>query len=323
MWLIFLLYFLMASTFTLAKTAVSYMHPIYFIGLRMIIAGGALLGYLYWFKREDWRSISANRGQFAQIIIFHIYCAYVFEFWALQYLTSAKTCLLYNLSPFITALLMYLLFNQKLSLQKWIGLAIGFAAMLPILVAHSALEDIFTSLGFLSFPELVLLFAVACSAYGWIVMGNLVGQKGYNPIMVNGIGMAGGGVAALITAFKFEGFNPFIWQQYPADMLGKYLIPILGSSTTTVIIGLGCLIALIIIANIIGYNLYGSLLRRYSATLLAFAGFITPFFASIFGWIFLSEPLTMPFFVSLAITIVGLYLFYEDEMRKNSWGEKE
>ncbi len=321
MWLILLLYFLMASTFTLAKTAVFYMHPIYFIGLRMILAGSALLGYLFWFKREHWRSISSARWQFAQIIVFHIYCAYVFEFWALQYLTSAKTCLLYNLSPFITALLMYLLFNHKLSLQRWFGLIIGFAAMLPILIAHSAQEDQFMSWGFLSLPELALLFAVASAAYGWIIMKDLVVKKGYNPMMVNGIGMAGGGIAALITAFIFEGFNPFLWPDTVYDAFGSFLMPILGVQLTTIIMGLSCLLALIIIANIIGYNLYGNLLRHYSATLLSFAGFITPFFASIFGWIFLAEPLTIPFFISLGLTVVGLYLFYEDEMRKNAQKE--
>ena len=318
MWLIFLLYFLMASTFTLAKTAVFYMHPVYFIGLRMLIAGGALLGYLYWLKREHWRSIAHDRWQFAQIVIFHIYCSYVFEYWALQYITSSKTCLLYNLSPFITALIVYLLFKQKLTTQKWIGLAIGFAAMLPILAAHSAKEDSFASLGFLSLPELSLLFAVASAAYGWIIMKDLVVDKHYNPMMVNGMGMAGGGLAALLTAFVFEGFSPFVWPTHAEDKVGTLLMPLLGSTGTTIAMGMGCMVALIIISNIIGYNLYGNLLRRYSATLLSFAGFMTPFFASLFGWYFLAEPLTGPFFISLSITIVGLYLFYEDEMRKTA-----
>ena len=217
MWLIFILYLLMASTFTLAKTAVFYMHPIYFIGLRMIIAGGALLGYLFWFKKEHWRSIASDRWQFAKIIIFHIYCAYVFEFWALQYLTSSKTCLLYNLSPFITALLTYFLFNHKLSAQKWMGLIVGFAAMLPILVAHTVQENALIGWGFLSLPELALLFAVASAAYGWIIMKDLVLHKGYNPMMVNGTGMIGGGIAALLTALYFEGFSPFLWPSTAQD----------------------------------------------------------------------------------------------------------
>lgn len=318
MWLIFLLYFLMASTFTLAKTAVSYMHPIYFIGLRMIIAGSGLLGYLAWFKPEHWRSLDSQRWQFAQIVIFHIYCAYIFEYWALQYITSSKACLLYNLSPFITALIVYLLFKHKLTAQKWIGLAIGFAAMLPILATHSYQEDYFSGIGFLSLPELSLLFAVISAAYGWIVMKDLVVNKGYNPMMVNGIGMAGGGIAALLTAFIFEGFCPFLWPSSADDRVGAWLMPLFGATGTTIFMGFACMLALIIISNVVGYNLYGNLLRRYSATFLSFAGFMTPFFASLFGWYFLAEPLTMTFFISLAITVIGLYLFYEDEMRASA-----
>lgn len=314
MWLILLAYFLMASTFTLAKVAVSYMLPVYFIAFRMILAGIMILGFLYAFKREKWRFQATDRWLLAQIVIFHIYCAYIFEFWAMQYVTSAKACLLYNLSPFITALLCYLLYKQKLSLQKWSALILGFLGMFPILAAHSSSEGGLLSIGFLSMAEIALLAAVAASAYGWIVMKELIVIKGYSPVMVNGIGMLGGGLAALSTAVAFEGFSPFIWVQEPGDMVGRMLLPHLGVFPNTVVMALGSMICLIIIANIIGYNLYGYLLKRYSPTFLSFCGFITPFFASIFGWFFLSECVTMPFFISLGITIISLYLFYKDEI---------
>ena len=268
MWLIFILLLSHGQYLYLGKSGGIYMHPVYFMGLRMIIAGGLLLGYLYWFKKEHWRSIASNHWEFGQIIIFHIYCAYVFEFWALQYLTSAKTCLLYNLSPFITALLTYLLFNQKLSMQKWIGLAIGFAAMLPILVAPSSQEDQFISWGFISLPELALLFAVASAAYGWIIMKDLVVHKGYNPMMVNGIGMAGGGFVALLTAFIFEGFSPFLWPDHtvPAGSgmpLGAILVnysPFLGG----------------LWFRMSGFNIIANIIRIQSLRL-----FIAPIFANI------------------------------------------
>ena len=76
----------------------------------------------------------------------------------------------------------------------------------------------------------------------------------------------------------------------------------------------GCMASLIILANFIGYNLYGYLLRHYSATFLSLAGFITPFFTIILGWFFLSEQLTLPFLVSFVLTIFSLYLFYRQEL---------
>ena len=100
MWLIILFYLLMASTFTIAKTAIFYVKPIYFIAFRMLIAGSCLLAYFHFLNPEKGRVRFADIKLFAQIIIFHIYLAYVLEFWALQYISSSKVCLLYNLSPF-------------------------------------------------------------------------------------------------------------------------------------------------------------------------------------------------------------------------------
>jgi drug/metabolite transporter (DMT)-like permease len=313
MTLILLLYILMASTFTLAKTAVAYMSPIYFIGLRMSIAGLILLGYGYYkgllgtFNKKDWWLL-------IQVPLFHIYCAYVLEFWSLQYITSIKACLLYNISPFITALLCYILFAQKLSYQKWLGLIIGFCGMLPILLSNSMQEKGIGAFWRFSFAEIALLVAIISSAYGWIIIKELMVNRKYNLIMLNGMGMLGGGLAALLTAPFFEGSTIIIWNNAPADRLGKMLIPLIGPLFTTLVMIAITLTLLICIANIIGYNLYGFLLKRYSPTLLSFAGFSTPFFAAIFGWFFLKEALTLAFIISFIVTFIGLYIFYRSEI---------
>ncbi len=304
----------MASTFTLAKVAVSYMQPIYFIAFRMIIAGVLLLAYLYFFKRSKLRFSRSDLKLFALIVFFHIYCAYVFEFWAVQYLNTAKVSLIYNLSPFITALLMYLLYKQNISCKKWFALIMGFLAVIPILVARSAQEQALPEVWFLSLAELSLIFSVGSAAYGWIIMRELTVKKGYSAAFVNGMGMLWGGFAALATAVIIEGWHPFIWQHAPEDMLGKFLLPQWGVITTSLVMAALAMLSLIVVANIVGYNLYGSLLSRYSPTLLAFFGFITPFLVGILGWLFLSESLSVPFFISLGLTIVSLYIFYREEL---------
>lgn len=314
MWLILLFYLMMASTFTIAKTAVFYVKPIYFIAFRMLLAGTFLLGYFYFLKPEKWNIKRKDAKLFVYIVIFHIYLAYVLEFWALQYISSSKVCLLYNLSPFITAGLCYFLYSQKLTKQQWVALIIGFGGMLPVLASSSYAEVILSHFGVFSTAELALILAVGSSAYGWILMKELISQHGYTPGLVNGIGMAGGGILALITAIIWEGVYPLNWARVPQDLIGMWLLPQLGAGGTTIVMAVGCMAALIIIANLIGYNLYGYLLKTYSPTFLSFAGFITPFFAVIFGWIFLFEVPTMAFFLSLGLTIASLYLFYRDEI---------
>ena len=72
---------------------------------------------------------------------------------------------------------------------------------------------------------------------------------------------------------------------------------------------------MIVVANIAAYNLYGHLLHIYSPTLLSFFGFTTPLFTAVYGFIFLNEPISMAFIVSVGIVSLGLYLFYQDELR--------
>ena len=280
----------------------------------MIIAGTLLLSYIRWFAKDKWRFARTDLKLLLLIVIFHIYCAYVLEFWAMPYVTSSKACLLYSLSPFITALLCYILYNQRLSYQKWLAMIIGFCAMVPILMAHSAQEEGRFTLGFLSIAEIALLVAVASSAYGWLLMKELM-DRNYSPVMINGLGMLGGGLLALITAFYYEGTRPLILVDAPSDSIGKALLPHFGVLLTSILMVFICMALLILIANIIGYNLYGYLLQHYSPTFLSFAGFVTPFFASIFGWIFLSEKIGIAFFISFMLTILSLYLFYRQEFK--------
>jgi len=306
--LVFMLYLLFASTFTIGKAALAYVSPFLFTGIRMVLAGSMLLSYAYFSSRK--KNIFSRRDLllFAQIIVFHIFCSYTLEFWALGYVTSAKACLLYNLSPFITALFSFFLFAEQLRFRQISGLIVGFLGFIPILIAQTPLEQITWHIGFLSWPEIALIFSVTSSAYGWMIMKKLV-ARGYSFIFINGIGMAGGGVLALGLSCIIEGF--------PALKQAPVVIPWLADSYGVFIENLAMLgmytFTIILIANIIGYNLYAHLLSKYSATFLSFAGFVTPLFAALLGWIFLGEIVTWHFFATIVFVICGLCLFHEKQ----------
>jgi len=302
MFLVILMYMLFASTFTIGKAVLAYVQPIFFIGFRMTLGGMLLLFYLYFFKRSKIRLQKKHLWLFAQITIFHIFIAYVAEFWALQYLTSFKTALIYNLSPFLSALFAFLFFSEKMTIKKWIGLIIGFFGFFLILADGKSPGELTKhAFAFFSWPELVLLLAVCSSVYGWALFKKL-SKNGYAPMMINGFGMVTGGILALFTSFFFEGVLPFK----------------IGHSSLIVDISafFGYSLLLILIANVICYNLYGHLLKKYSITLLSFAGFFTPLFAALFGNIFLREVPSASFFLALGIVAFGLYLFYQGELKQ-------
>jgi drug/metabolite transporter (DMT)-like permease len=300
MLLIIFLYALLASTFTLGKAALFYVKPFFFISIRMIPGGVLLLGYLYFFKRSHFVLHKKDWFLYCQTILFHIYAAFMLEFWALQYLASSKACLLYNTAPFFSAIFSYLVFREHITARKLFGLIIGFLGFLPILLSEGAQERTEgTMLGF-SWAEIALLGSVIAATYGWILMRTLVRERSYSPIMVNGVAMVGGGILAAATSYYVEA------------------MPILVPSWHGIGMGIFYTALMIIIANIIFYNLYGYLLQQYSATFLAFAGFICPLFAALYGWLFLDEYIGWAYISSSTFVFLGLYFFYKEELKLRS-----
>ena len=295
MFLILVMYACFASVFTVAKYALNFVQPIFLIGFRMTLAGVFLLGYLFFFNRKKLYIKKKHIYLFIPIVLFHIYLAYITEFWALQYLTAAKTCLLYSLTPFISALLSYFFFSEIVTVRKFLGLSLGLLGFLPVLISPSVAEESVQALSFISWPEIMMFISVFSSVCGWIVFRKLIKEEGYSAIMINGVGMLLGGILALLTSVAFESFNGLVSNWF--ELIKWSLL-------------------LILLANIVGYNLYGYLLKRYTATLLSFAGFLCPLMAALFGWFFLHEKVSWSFGFTLFSVAVGLYLFYQEELKQ-------
>lgn len=295
MFLVFLLYALFASVFTVSKIGLEYTAPFFFVGSRMVLAGILLLGYQALFHRPTFQIKKADWGAFFGLALFNIYLTNMFEFWGLQYLTSFKTCFIYSLSPFASALLCMILFGEKISSKKWLGLIIGFAGILPVLLTQTTAEERGGQFFIFSWAELAVMGAAVCSVYGWILLKQLVQDKGYSPLMANGVSMLVGGLFALSHSYATESWHPV-----PVTDYIPFLI---------------CAFVLIIVSNLVSYNLYGWLLKRFSPTFMSFAGLSTPLFSASFGWFFLGEVVSWPFYLSLAIVSGGLVLFYQEEVK--------
>jgi drug/metabolite transporter (DMT)-like permease len=296
MFYVVLLYALFASVFTLAKSGLQYVQPFFFVGSRMLVAGIILLAYQKIKHRQQFKFDRQTWFRIIQLALFNIYLTNMLEFWGLRYLTSAKTCFIYSLSPFLSALFCYLLFNEKLGLKKWIGLGIGFLGFLPILLSHTAGESAAGQFYIFSWAELAVMGAATFSVYGWIVLKQLINENGLSPMTANGMSMLIGGSCALLHSFISEKWDP---------------IPV-----TNMPVFIECALLLIIISNLICYNLYGYLLKHYSATFISFAGFTTPLFTALFGWFFLQETVSWHFYFSFGIVLSGLLVFDQEELKQ-------
>lgn len=299
MFLVFLLYALFASVFTVGKVSLSFASPFFIIGSRMAVAGLIMVIYQFF---KDKNAFKFHPSGWLNIFFFAalgIYITNACEFWGLQFLTSSKTCFLYSASPFISALFSFLILKESMSKKKWWGLGIGFIGLLPILLSQGLKELAGGGFFIFSYPELALIAATTASALGWILLRQTVAHKKINLFVANGLGMLIGGVLTLGHSSLVENWNPVPVFEF---------VPFLETA-----------LALLVISNLVAYNLYGYLLKRYSATFMAFAGFSTPFFASIFGWFFLKETVPLALWIGLGVLFLGLYLFHQEEIQSEGF----
>src|SRR4030095_1016285 len=293
---IILLQALFATSFPMGKYLLGFVSPLFLTGTRMLIAGSILLIYQYTLSKMEFKFNKKHFWIFAQIIVLGMYATYGLRLYALEVLPVWKTAFFYNLSPFLSAIYAYLLFGEKLSKKQWCGLAIGLTGMMPILISKTPAEASLAEIFYISQYELFLILSVTLHCYSWVLIQKLVRNKNYQPSMVNGIAMSCGGLLSLITSYIHEG-TPQILNP-PAFISG--------------------LLVMVFVSNILCHNLYAGLLKKYSATFMSFTSFLRPLFAALYVWAFFQEKISWHFYSSAIIVFIGLYIFYQDELQKQT-----
>lgn len=290
MWIITACYALTALTFVLGKRAVELAHPLFVVGARMTVAGLLLLVWHLARAKQRPQVARADLWRFGRVALFHIYLAFACEFWALGVLPSYQVNLIYSTTPFVAAGLSFWLKNERLSRRKWASLCLGLGGMSPIICAQSADRTSALTARTLT-AQAALAISVISSSYAWFDIEILM--RRYSILLINAQAMLIGGVGSLLSTWFVAGRAGFCVLQ-PKELALQ--------------IG-----ALIVLSNLLFYNLFGWLLQRYSLTLLTFAGLLSPIFGALYGAILLDEAITWQFGVSLAILAAALALFYSQE----------
>jgi len=214
----------------------------------------------------------------------------------MQYIDGITACFILATAPFITALILYMRDKEVLTLQKCIGLLLGFIALIPIiLMQHEQSEAARAASSELVYWGQFLFFAAnICYAYGWILAQDLVKVASkFSPSLLNAYAMLIGGICSAVLYIVYQGFH------LPAPVTQNFWH----------------LLFLFTLATLINYNLYAYLLRFYSATFLSFAGFLEPALALIYTMLWLGHAATIGNIGALCALGLGLYLFYQEELR--------
>ena len=275
-------------------------YPLLVAGTRVFFAGLMLLAIhaaqCIFEKRR--KSIVVQLRQLnTKLFYTYAFCLYAFAIpgfsYAMKYLDPVKTCFLYVLSPFITALILYFLYDERLSMKKIYGLIIGFIAVIPIILASPAehLAPVPWHLSLLGY--VIFIAAIIAFNYGWILNQKLLKRVEVPSSLITGSALTIGGASTLSLFLLLEGFD-FITLEL-TKRFGWYVI-------------------FITLVTAIAYNLYGVLLKRYSATFISFASFSQPAFALLYAAFFLGQPVSITAYIALGILGFALGIFYLEEL---------
>ncbi|HRW58229.1 MAG TPA: DMT family transporter [Chlamydiales bacterium] len=292
-----LLYFLWCSSFPLAKITMMHASPFFLVGMRMLLAS-FILWVIYYFKNK--KSLNISKKLIIPLFLlglFSVYLTNIFEYLGLQKLSSAKTSFIYSLSPIFSCLLSYVHFKEKMTKRKWLGIAIGLIGIQVALIHEHGFSNFRNIFSHFSIGEIYVALAAFFSVYGWILLRLLVKDGHVSPPIASLYSMFIGGLLALIQSYTMESWNP------TPVFHGHFT----GFATSILI--------MTFISNILCYNFYGYLLKRYTATFLSFIGLLCPIFTSIIGNILLNEPFSYSIIISTFIILIGGYFIYQEELK--------
>lgn len=293
---VFLTFFLLASGITANKGLLYSIPPSLFVSLRMLIPGLATFLYLCFRKKIHFKTIPRDALLILGCTLLTTFIPSNLKAYALKNLISSKQSFLGSLEPFFAALYGYLIFGEKITGRKTIGLLFGFTGAMILIATTTPIEESIGTLGIFSYPELAMITAVALGRFGWTLVQKILKEERYSPTEFNSFLMIGSGILSLLTSLFLNEINT-VQIKEPLQFAALF--------SYTILIG-----------NMLGYNLYAHALKRYSTTFIALAGFSVPIWVHIFGYFFHGEPLSGYFFAAVATTLFGLLIFSSGEIKK-------
>lgn len=294
LFLVFFTAFIWSSSFAISKLVMSSAAPLFVTGTRMLLAGGILAG-IVWARGETLRFPRKVSMYIILLAFTGYYLANACEFLGLQKLSSAKACFIYGLSPFVSALFSYLQLKEELSLKKVVGLCLGLVSYFAYLILGG--EDLGEAWTWnFGFPEVLVLGATCFAAFGWTLLRKIEITSSLSVMAINALAMLVSGGFSLMHSLCTEPWDPTPIQNFPMF--------------------LGAVCALVFISNLICYNLYARLLRKFSSTFLSFCNLIMPLFAAFYGWALLGESFPWGLLPATSFMILGCCLIYQEEFRQ-------
>ncbi|XP_010549885.1 PREDICTED: WAT1-related protein At3g02690, chloroplastic [Tarenaya hassleriana] len=267
--------------------------PFFVAAFRLIPAGLLLVAFAAYRRRPSPSGFPA----WFSIAVFALVDAACFQGFlaqGLQRTSAGLGSVIIDSQPLTVAVLAALLFGESIGIVRAGGLVLGVLGLLLLEIPSLALEDE-SNFSLWGSGEWWMLLAAQSMAVGTVMVRWVT--KYSDPIMATGWHMVIGGIPLLAISFlnNDPAFNGSIIQELTTnDIVALLYTSIFGSA--------------------VSYGVFFYSATKGSLTKLSSLTFLTPMFASIFGFLYLNETFSPLQLAGAAVTLVAIYMvnFQED-----------
>lgn len=289
---VIVLHALFAWTVIINKKLAVLAHPVFITTLQLLITGGFLLIYTVWKKQNKITPLIGHAALFGLVAITS-YMRHLLKYWGLLYIPATKASIIFTATPCFIAIFSQLALKKGPTSLQWRALIITCLGMLPVLCAHTPLEELSGYFLRFTLPDMALFSAMLLYSCGAVAMQTLITKHQYPSWFVYTVCSLSGGMLGIGSLY----LNP---DTLVIDDMATFI---------------GWFIVLIIISKLICSILYYRLFHYYSATFISLSESISPLFVSLYSSTFLGEVPSWYFASSFIIMTSGILLFYRDELR--------
>lgn len=283
---------LFSLTYIIISYTIKYIHPLWLLAVRMLLAG--LISLIYQFLRDK-KLLYIQKKDYWYIfitILLHMYINFFSETYALQNITPILTSIFYLTSPLFSAILDFFYKNKILSFKQIIIMILGsFTSILMIILNNTNITTSSTESNISSY--VLLAISIISSTLAWHRIQYIRENSHYSLVTINGY-------AALISGILFS-MNILYLPTTHTPAINQ--VPLLFFSA----------LLLALFSNIIGYNTYSALLNRYNITTILFAEMMAPCFTAYYEWIFFNIPPKINHIIFFIFFIILIALFHHYE----------
>ena len=280
------------SAFFAIKVCLDSFSPTSIASLRLIIASLFLIFFFYIQKKK----IKFTKQIVFLLVIVGIIGNFVPFFlisWAEQYILSSTAGMLMAIGPIITLIMSHFLTkNDKFSFKKFISIFIGFIGVIFIFDMNS--NNLFTYNLF----ELVAKILVVLAAFGYM-FSNIIAYEKLNTLDSFTI-------TTFATTFGAIFSIPFLL----IDLSLNNFYTTFSYNSIYAILYLG------IFPTAIAFQFRYYITKTSGPVFLSYVAYLIPAFAVIWGYILLSEKISINSFIGISLILLGVYLGQNKLMTK-------